>query len=142
MDCSELKFKEWLDKRKQKYFFVDQSRESFPSVFAYKNMKRPDFVVFDFDFEKGDVFVDTKSRSSRHKDLILDEEREVKKYMALEQETGKKVYFAFVRDNDFSKWYFISLSKVFYCPVRKSSVDKRPFRAIPLSMCSVMDNAN
>ncbi len=46
-------------------------------------MKRPDFVVFDFDFEKGDVFVDTKSRSSRHKDLILDEEREVKKYMPL-----------------------------------------------------------
>lgn len=105
-------------------------------------MKRPDFVVFDFDFEKGDVFVDTKSRSSRYKDLILDEEREVKKYMALERETGKKVYFAFVRDNDFSKWYFISLSKALYCPIRKSSVDKRPFRAIPLSVCSVMDDAN
>ncbi len=142
MDTSEIRFKEWLDRRNLKYFFVDQSRESFPSVFAYKNMKRPDFIVFDFELEGEDVFIDTKSRSSRYRDFILDEEKEVKKYLILEHEIGKKVYFAFVRDNDFSKWYFISLRKVLDCPVRLSSVDKRPFRAIPLSICIVMDNTN
>jgi len=58
-EVAEKKFKEWLDKHKIPYFYIQQDSETFSQ--ALKNLfsgKRPDFIVLLPNF--GLIFVDVK----------------------------------------------------------------------------------
>lgn len=41
----EKKFQEWLNEKKYPYIFIDQSRETFSTLFGNVETKRPDFLL-------------------------------------------------------------------------------------------------
>ncbi|WP_022670183.1 hypothetical protein [Hippea alviniae] len=136
MNKSEEKFKEWLDSKKYPYIYVDQGTDTFSNFFK-DFTKRPDFLVIVRNF--GIIAVDVKEKNNReYKDFILDEE-EVKKYLAFERITKLPVWFVFCRrEEEYKNWYWISLSKVLECSIKKSQASGDEFRAINSSDCIII----
>jgi hypothetical protein len=138
MNKSEKAFKDWLDSKSIQYIWIDQSPESF-SEFLRGISKRPDFFVVVRNF--GMIAIDVKEREINprmgYTDFILDEEKEIKKYLEFERIVRIPVWFVFTKkDENFKTWYWIPLSKVLECraPISsKGPADK--FRAINPSDC-------
>ena len=64
-NLAEKKFKEWLDKNKIPYWYIDQSLESFSPALRDYMMKRPDFLILLPNF--GLIFVDIKNKEQAEK---------------------------------------------------------------------------
>jgi len=69
----EKKFQEWLDEKKYPYIFIDQSKDTFPTLFRNIETKRPDFLLVLQQI--GMIAVDVKERTINptYEDFTLDE---------------------------------------------------------------------
>ena len=107
----ELKFKEWLDKHKIPYLYINQDVNTFSSVFKDK-LKRPDFMVLLPNF--GFIFVDTKYKkiSQDYGTYPIDTE-ETKKYSSLQRKFNLQVWYALSNEQlGYKTWLWIPVSKV------------------------------
>jgi len=140
MTNSEERFKEWLDQMGYPYLYVEQSATTFSSFFR-GSLKRPDFLVVVKNF--GIIAVDVKLRDINprqgYTDFILDEEDEVKKYIEFERVIRLPVWFVFCKPEErYETWYWIPLSRVLECPVRRNRHDGTEFRAVNVSDCIIV----
>jgi len=137
MNDAERAFKNWLENHNIPYFYIEQSPETFSGVFR-SIAKRPDFLVVIRHL--GIIAVDVKSQTINpnigHKNFVLDEENEVKKYIEFEKITRLPVWIVFGKpEENYNAWYWIPLFKILEFPLKTSSRNKKPFRTISTVDC-------
>lgn len=141
---AELKFKEWLDKHKIPYLYIQQDSQTFSSVFRDKNYgKRPDFMILLPNF--GFILVDVKNKKidSKYRNYCLDE-IETKKYSSFQRRFNLQIWFVISNeDYDYKTWLWIPVSKVLESGIKTfiSSKSKEGFFPIPLDeFIQISDN--
>jgi len=83
-----------------------------------------------------DVKSQTIKSNTGHKNFVLDEENEVKKYIEFEKITRLPVWIVFGKpEENYNAWYWIPLFKILEFPLKTSSRNKKPFRTIPTVDC-------
>lgn len=132
-DEAEKKFKEWLDKNKIPYLYIQQDTETFSSAFKDSSGKRPDFMVLIPNF--GFIFVDVKNKkiNSAYKTYPLDS-KETKKYSSIQRKFNIHIWYAISNEDfDFKTWLWIPVSKVLELKISEhtSSVSEDDFFPIP-----------
>jgi hypothetical protein len=131
---AELKFKQWLDKHRIPYLYIQQDSETFSSVFKEGNYgKRPDFMILLPNF--GSIFVDIKNKkiNPTFKNYCLDE-KESKKYSSFQRKFNLQIWYVISNeDYDFKTWLWIPVSKVLELGIDtcKSSKTNEDFFPIP-----------
>lgn len=131
---TEQKFKDWLDKHKIPYLYIQQDKETFSPAFdKYFSGKRPDFMVLIPHF--GFIFIDVKYKKINHdfKTYPLDV-NETKKYSNLQRKFNLHIWYVLSNeDSDFKTWLWIPISKVLESgmPEHISSKSKMEFFAVP-----------
>jgi len=131
MNTSELKFKEWLDKNKIPYWYIDQSLDSFSISLKEYMIKRPDFMILLPNF--GLIFVDVKNKEQAEKyDKFFLFANEVDNYLSLQ------------RTFNIPTWFWIPVSDVTRSGfVFNAKDDKGKFYSVPVdSFVQVSDNDN
>lgn len=133
-DEAELRFKEWLDKHKIPYLYIQQDSETFSSVFREEDSgKRPDFMVLLPNF--GFIFVDVKNKriDSKYKNFCIDE-KESSKYSSFQRKFNLQIWFVISNeDYDFKTWFWIPVSKVLELEIKThtSSISHENFFPVP-----------
>lgn len=110
-DRAELNFKNWLEKHRIPYFYINQEKETFSSVFEDK-LKRPDFIILLENF--GFILVDVKYKKINpdYGNFCIDFE-EAKKYSSLQRRFNLQIWYAISNEeSDFKTWFWIPVSKV------------------------------
>ena len=131
---AELRFREWLDKHKIPYFYIQQDLDTFSSVFLEGNFgKRPDFMILLRNF--GSILVDVKNKkiNPQYKNYCLDE-KETKKYSSFQRKFNITIWYAISNeDYDFKTWLWIPVSKVLELGIdtKKSSKSNEDFFPMP-----------
>lgn len=108
----ENKFKNYLNKKGYDFLYINQDQKTFPRSFYCKQpIKRPDFLVF---LEKeGQKYIDVKNYSyNEKKNKFRIQIEDYKKLVEFQKIANQEILFAYVKKNNFSNWYFISLNKV------------------------------
>ncbi|MHB1546907.1 MAG: hypothetical protein ACYCSB_02245 [bacterium] len=142
----EEKFQEWLEHKKYSYIYLDQSKDTFSSLFA-NNVKRPDFLVLIDSI--GLIAIDVKSRNkltnynNKGKSegrFTLNESEDTQKLLAFERKFRISVWIVFCLDaGGFEAWHWISLSEIIEkFSLVKSSKISIPFRGIPVKSCKTI----
>jgi len=133
-DKAELRFKEWLDKHKIPYLYIQQDTETFsPSFKNQFSGKRPDFMVLIPNF--GFIFVDIKNKkmNERFKTYPIDYE-ETKKYSSLQRIFNLQVWYVISNEDfNYKTWLWIPVSKVIESGIeqQRSSKSKMDFFPVP-----------
>jgi len=126
LDLSEIKFKEWLDKKNYGYLHISQDPTTF-SKFFRNITKRPDFLVVIPSISI--IAVDVKFWK-KYEDFCFDE-KEVKNFSAFERYSKISVWYAIATSKRFATWYWISNSEVLEKGVpKKRKSDNAPFFAV------------
>lgn len=143
-DIAELRFKNWLDKHKIPYLYIQQDSDTFSSVFKNENYgKRPDFMILLPNF--GFIFVDIKNKKIdlNYKNYCLDE-TEAKKYSSFQRRFNLQIWFVISNEEyDFKTWLWIPVSKVLESGIKTyiSSKSNEGFFPIPLEeFIQISDN--
>ena len=132
MNERETKFREWLDNKGYPYLFIEQSPDSFATLF--KNItKRPDYLIVLPSIAM--IVVDAKERRL-HEDYetyVLDEKDEIKKLTSFQRIFRIPVWFAFSNQGCvYHTWYWISLTEVLEKVYMRESEKYGKFRAIDI----------
>ncbi len=132
----ESKFKEWLDKHKIPYLYIQQDTETFSHSFKeYFSGKRPDFMILLPNL--GFIFVDVKYKkiNEKYKNFPLDS-LETTKYSSLQRKFNLQIWYVLSNENfDYKTWFWIPVSKVLEegkNPKFKSGISDMDFFAIPV----------
>jgi len=141
---AELRFKEWLDKNKIPYLYIQQDSETFSQAFNEDiSGKRPDFMILLQNF--GFIFVDIKNKKidSKYKNFCIDE-KETKIYSSLQRKFNLQIWFVISNeDYDYKTWLWIPVSKVLESGIktRISTKSNEGFFPIPLEeFIQISDN--
>lgn len=132
---AELKFKEWLEKHKISYLYIDQDKEAFSSVFR-DSIKRPDFMILLPNL--GFIMVEVKNKELHkiYKSFALDS-IETRKFSELQRKFNLPTWYALSNEAlDFKTWYWIPISKVLEegkNPEFKSSKSAMDFFPVPIN---------
>jgi hypothetical protein len=121
----------WFQKYGLSYLHLNQSKETFASLFA-GNLKRPDFLVL---FESiGLLAVDAKNYTLSGGVYTLELENEVRRVITFERLFRIPVWYAYRREKDGEiTWYWISALKAIEVgEVRKNESKGIEFLAIKL----------
>ncbi|MFX1568996.1 MAG: hypothetical protein ACFFCV_11595 [Promethearchaeota archaeon] len=133
----ELKFQEWLDSRNYGYLFIEQSPETYASLFRNITAKRPDFLIILPSI--GLIAVDIKygQMNENYEDFILDEKKELMKYASFERLFKIPIWLAYSNEGcRYRTWYWISLSEIQEkVPTKISGKSHEPFKAINIKDC-------
>jgi len=130
---AELRFKEWLDKHKIPYLYIQQDIETFSSAFkSYFKGKRPDFMVLIPNL--GFIFVDVKNKNinKEFKTYPLDAD-ETKKFSNLQRKFNLNIWYAISNESfDYKTWLWIPVSRVLEegIPKHVSSKSRTTFFAV------------
>jgi len=129
---AEIKFKEWLDKHKIPYLYINQETDTFSSVFKDK-LKRPDFMVLLPNF--GFIFVDIKNRriKSEYGTFCIDS-NETQKFSSLQRKFNLQIWYVLSNeDYNYQTWFWIPVSKVLESGIKtkESSKSGEDFFPIP-----------
>lgn len=111
-DEAELKFKEWLDKEKIPYWYIQQDIGTFSISLKSYLSKRPDFMILIPSL--GLIFVDVKFKrvDPKYKIIPLDA-KDTMSYSNLQRHFNLPVWYAVSNsDHDYNTWYWIPTSKV------------------------------
>lgn len=133
-DLAEERFKEWLEKHKIPFLYIQQDTDTFSSVFRYESFgKRPDFLILLKNF--GFILVDIKNKKIDpiYKNYCIDE-KEAKKFSSFQRMFNLQVWYAISNeDYDFKTWFWIPVSKVLESGIKThtSSLSKENFFPIP-----------
>ncbi len=127
-DRAELNFKNWLEKHKIPYLYINQEKETFSSVFEDK-LKRPDFIILLENF--GFILVDVKYKkiNTDYGNFCIDF-NETKKYSSLQRRFNLQIWYAISNEeSDFKTWFWIPVSKVLELDkkTKTSSLSKEEF---------------
>lgn len=132
----ELKFKEWLDRHKIPYLYIQQDTETFSLSFKkFFGGKRPDFMILLPNL--GFILVDVKYRRiyKEYKTFTLDS-LESTKYSSLQRKFNLPIWYVLSNEDvDFKTWFWIPVSKVLEegrNPRFRSSKSNMDFFAIPV----------
>ena len=110
---AEKKFKDWLYKHKNHYFFIKQDIEFFSAAFKDSfSGKRPDFMILIPNL--GLIFVDIKYKKINpdYKNYPIDVE-ETKIYSSLQRKFNLHIWYVISNsDFDYKTWLWIPVSKV------------------------------
>ncbi|MEK6859182.1 MAG: hypothetical protein AABX54_00045 [Nanoarchaeota archaeon] len=117
---AELRFKEWLERHKIPYLYIQQDSDTFSSVFRYEDYgKRPDFIVLLPNF--GFIFVDVKNKKldSQYRNYCIDA-KETRKYSSFQRKFNLQIWYVISNeDYDFKTWFWIPISKVLESRIKK-----------------------
>ena len=133
---AEDEFKNWLDRHKIPYLYIQQDSETFSSAFKDNSSgKRPDFLVLIPNF--GFIFVDIKDKklNSDFKTYPLDSE-ETTKYSSLQRKFNLQIWYVISNEDfDYKTWLWIPVSKVLESGIKecKSSVSQKSFVPVPVN---------
>ncbi|MCK5342473.1 MAG: hypothetical protein KAR20_03665 [Candidatus Heimdallarchaeota archaeon] len=133
-DEAELRFKEWLDKHKIPYLYIQQDIETFSLAFkSHFKGKRPDFMILIPNL--GFIFVDVKYKNinKEYKTYPLDAD-ETKKFSNLQRKFNMHIWYALSNESsDYKTWFWIPVSRVLEegVPKHTSSKSKTAFYAVP-----------
>lgn len=134
-DMVESRFKEWLNKHKIPYWYIQQDLQTFSQPLKeYFGGKRPDFMILIPSF--GFILVDAeyKKLNEEYKNFALDCE-ETAKYSNLQRNFNLQVWYALSNEStDYKTWFWIPVSKVLEhgeIEKHKSSKSGTDFFAIP-----------
>ena len=129
-------FKEWLNHHHYHWQFIEQSPHTFAERFGKDGFKRPDFLIKTM---LGEFVVDVKLRwvYSSFNSVQLDSD-ELAKYHKYADFYNQPLWFAFQLDGgDLDEFYWISFQDVMNKTVERiSSESGKPFRPIPLNLCT------
>lgn len=132
----ELKFKEWLDKHKIPYLYIQQDTETFSLSFKqFFGGKRPDFMILLPNL--GFIFVDVKYRKiyKNYKTFPLDS-LEATKYSSLQRKFNLPIWYVLSNEDvDYKTWFWIPVSKVLEegrNPRFRSAKSNMDFFALPV----------
>lgn len=108
---AEKNFKEWLDRHKIPYLYINQEIDTFSSVFRDK-LKRPDFMVLLPNF--GFIFVDVKNKKIQQGyDTFCIDSNETKKFSSLQRKFNLQIWYVLSNENyNYNTWFWIPVSKV------------------------------
>jgi len=141
---AELRFKEWLEKNKIPYLYIEQGTETFSSVFHNEEYgKRPDFIVLLPNF--GFIFVDIKNKrlDPKYRNYCIDA-KETRKYSSFQRKFNLQIWYVISNeDYDFKTWFWIPISKVLESKIKKytSSLSGEDFYPIsPAEFIQISDN--
>jgi hypothetical protein len=132
---AELRFKEWLERHKIPYLYIQQDSDTFSSVFRYEDYgKRPDFIVLLPNF--GFIFVDVKNKKldPQYRNYCIDA-KESRKYSSFQRKFNLQIWYVISNeDYDFKTWFWIPISKVLESRIKKytSSISGDDFYPISL----------
>lgn len=135
-DIAEIMFKDWLDKNKIPYLYIQQDKDTFSSVFRFENYgKRPDFMILLPNF--GFIFVDVKNKriDPKYKTFCLDE-KETKTYSSFQRKFNLQIWYVISNeDYDFKTWLWIPISKVLESGIKShiSTKSNEGFFPIPIN---------
>ncbi len=109
---AEKKFKQWLDRNRIPYWYVDQSLESFSPALRKFLSKRPDFMILLPNF--GLIFVDIKNKSQAEKyDKFFLYADEVDIYLSMQRTFNIPVWFVISHKKyHYKTWFWIPVSDV------------------------------
>jgi hypothetical protein len=117
---AEIRFKEWLEKNKIPYLYIQQDSDTFSSVFKYEDYgKRPDFIVLLPNF--GFIFVDVKNKKLdlQYRNFCIDA-KETRKYSSFQRKFNLQIWYVlFNEDYDYKTWFWIPISKVLESRIKK-----------------------
>jgi len=131
---TEIRFKEWLDKNKIPYLYLQQDTQTLSLAFKkYFSGKRPDFLILIPNL--GFIFVDTKYKklNLEYKTYPIDTE-ETKKYSSIQRKFNLNIWYVLSNeDSDYKTWLWIPISKVFESGtlIHTSNISGEEFYAIP-----------
>lgn len=131
----EIKFREWLDQKELPYLFIEQSPDSFATLFKYIT-KRPDYLIVLPSIAL--IAVDAKERKlhESYETYVLDENDDIKKLTSFQRIFRIPVWFAFSNQGSaYRTWYWISLTEVLEKMPMKESEKYGQFRAIDIKHC-------
>lgn len=132
---SEQQFQQWLEDKRYPYLFIEQSIDTFPSLFRGET-KRPDYFVILPSI--GFIAVDVKERKyyADFKNFTINE-LEITKLLSFERMFKIPVWLAISNEHiGYTTWYWISLSKIIEkVPLKINSCSKEEFRAIDIKKC-------
>ena len=111
-NLAEERFKNWLDKNKIPYWYIDQSIENFSPALKKYFIKRPDFLILLPNI--GLIFVDVKDKSQAEKyNKFFLEATEVDKYLGMQRTFNLQTWFVISNKNyHYKTWFWIPLSEV------------------------------
>ena len=143
IEC-ELKFKEWLDRHKIPYIYLQQDTQTISLAFKkYFSGKRPDFLILIPHL--GFIFVDIKYKklNQTYKTYPMDGE-ETKRYSSIQRKFNLNIWYVLSNeDSDYKTWLWIPISKVFESgrPVFTSSKSNMNFYAVsPREFVQIADD--
>lgn len=127
-NLAELKFKNWLDKNKISYLYINQNPETFSSVFK-DSLKRPDFMILLPHF--GFIFVDVKDKKINKEfgTYCIDVE-ETKRFSSFQRKFNSQIWYVLSNEDfNYKTWLWIPVSKVleFEKETRTSSKSNEDF---------------
>ena len=143
---AEQRFKEWLNKHKIPYMYIQQDPNTFSSAFKdYPTGKRPDFMVLIPYF--GLIFVDVKCKklNQKYETFILDYD-ETKKYSRLQREFNLQIWYVLSNEEyGYNTWFWIPVSKILEegTMSHKSKISDTDFFAIsPTEFTQISDDSS
>ncbi len=109
---SEEKFKEWLDKHKISYWYIEQSKKSFSPALKARIGKRPDFILL-LPYTSF-IITDVKYKNPAGKyDVFQIDAEETEKYINLQNYFNLRIWYVFSSDKfHYNTWYWIPSERV------------------------------
>lgn len=132
---SEKIFQQWLETKKYPYLYIEQSIETFASLFR-DITKRPDYFIILPSI--GFIAVDVKERKyyKIFQNFTINE-LEIRKLLSFERVFKIPVWLAISNESmGFATWYWISLTNITEnTPLKINSSSNEEFRAIDIKSC-------
>ena len=111
-NIAEEKFKQWLDKNKIPYWYIDQTLKSFSPALRKYLIKRPDFMILLPNF--GLIFVDVKDKiqAIKYNKFFL-RAKEIDKYVRMQRIFNVPTWFVISNKNyHYNTWFWIPCSEI------------------------------
>lgn len=132
---SEQLFQQWLEAKKYPYLYIEQSVDTFASLFRGIT-KRPDYFIILPSI--GFIAVNVKERQyyTIYQNFTINEV-EIRKLLSFERVFKIPVWIAISNENiGFTTWYWVSLTKIIEkMPLKINSCSNEEFRAIDIKNC-------
>lgn len=132
---SEQLFQQWLEAKKYPYLYIEQSIDTFASLFRGIT-KRPDYFIILPSI--GFISVDVKERQyyNTYQNFTINEV-EIRRLLSFERIFKIPIWIAISNENiGFTTWYWVSLTKIIEkMPLKINSCSNEEFRAIDIKNC-------
>jgi len=129
----ELALKNWFDDNGLSYLYVDQSTDTFATLFK-RNLKRPDFLLLMESI--GMLAIDVKNYKLSGGVFTLGLADEFQKALTFERLFRLPLWYVYKKDNE---WYWISALKAIEVgSIRKNNKTGKDFLAIPIQHCEMI----